>query len=107
MLIYAQPTWALTREWALTIRLGKTVTWVLTREWALAWETTVIHTSYYLDYKGIIYTYIHKSSRSHLSHEFIQGYYGLVLVCHIYIMQFTYTSADFFYSHTSCHSTVV
>ena len=41
MLIYAQPTWALTREWALTIRLGKTDTWTLTREWALARETTV------------------------------------------------------------------
>ena len=37
-----QPTWALTREWALNIRPGKTVTWALTREWALARETTVV-----------------------------------------------------------------
>ena len=42
MLIYAQPAWALTREWTLNIRPGKTVTWALTREWALARETTVL-----------------------------------------------------------------
>ena len=32
----AQLTWALTREWALTVRLSKMVTWALT------WDTTVV-----------------------------------------------------------------
>ena len=36
-----QRAWALTREWALTIQLGKAATWALTREWALARDTTV------------------------------------------------------------------
>ena len=35
-------TWALTREWALTVRPAKMGTWALTWEWVLAQETTVV-----------------------------------------------------------------
>ena len=46
--------WALTREWALSIRAAKTIsTWVLTREWALAWDTTVVAISVHV---GIDFT---------------------------------------------------
>ena len=41
VVILAHVTWALAREWMLSIRTAKTVTWVLTQEWALAWDTTV------------------------------------------------------------------
>ena len=34
--------WVLTRKWALSIRLSKTVIWALTREWMLARDTTVL-----------------------------------------------------------------
>ena len=37
----AHVTWALAREWALSIRIAKTVTWALNREWALARDTMV------------------------------------------------------------------
>ena len=40
--ILVHVTWALAREWALSIRATKTVTWALTREWALAQDTTVL-----------------------------------------------------------------
>ena len=40
--VLAHLTWALAREWALSIRTAKTVTWALTREWALARDTTVV-----------------------------------------------------------------
>ena len=41
--ILAHVTWALAREWALSIRTAQTVTWALTREWALARDTTVVN----------------------------------------------------------------
>ena len=39
--ILAHVTWALAREWALSIQTAKTVTWELTWEWALDRDTTV------------------------------------------------------------------
>ena len=39
--ILRNPAWALTREWALSIRVTKISTWALTQEWALARENTV------------------------------------------------------------------